>query len=74
MVADHAFDVGAEAAEVLVRAGQSEGGHAEHDDLRVALANLLVGDAGLFDGDRDVVLHHHVADLDQLEEGFAPLG
>ena len=70
-VADHRLNVQAEGAVAAVGAFESEGGHAQHDQAGVDLAEFVPADAGAVDGLGDVVFDQDVALFDEFEEGFA---
>ena len=73
-VADHGLHVQAEGAVVAVRAVEREGRHAQQDEARVDAAQGFPVDAGLVHRLRGVVLHQHVAMLDEAQQGFVSLG
>ena len=72
-VADHRFDVQPEGAVAAVGPFEAEGGHAQHDQARVDLAQLFPADAGSVDRLRHVVFDQHIALGDQFQEGLAAL-
>ena len=73
-VADGGLGVHAEAAVVAVRAVEAEGGHAQHDDVGVDLAEGLVTDARLGHRLGHVVLDEDIALGDQAAHGLLALG
>ena len=73
-VADGGLGVHAEAAVVAVGAAEAEGGHAQHDDAGVDLAEGLVADAGAGHRLGHVVLDEDIATRNEAVDGLAALG